>query len=259
MNLQKLLFLPEIASSHGHEIDFMIYLIHIFMVILCVGWGIFFFLALVKFRKSKNPKADYKGVTSHMNTYLEIGVVVFEAFLLIGLSIPFWAKQVNALPDRSDAIVVKVNAEQFAWNMHYSGKDGVFGKTDIEFFDKQTNPLGIDPNDPYGKDDITTINQLYLPVGKPAIIYLTSRDVIHSFFLPEMRVKQDAIPGMSIPTWFTPTKTGQWEIACAQLCGIGHYRMKGYLNIKTQEEFDAWIDEQTASLSEDDAVDDFWN
>jgi cytochrome c oxidase subunit 2 len=187
---------------------------------------------------------------------------VVEVILLVGFSIPFWARQVNAYPDRPDAMEVRVIAEQFAWNIHYPGKDGIFGKTGIEYFNKQSNPVGLDPKDPNGKDDITTINQLHLPIGKPVIIHLTSRDVMHSFALPVMRVKQDVIPGMSIPTWFTPTKTGNFEIACAQLCGIGHSNMRGFLTIHSQEEFDAWIEEETGKLGGgegDEGTDDFWN
>ena len=259
MNFLKLFNLPINASSHGHEVDMVIYLIHILMVILFVGWGIYFVVAILKFRKKKNQKANYRGVTSHYTTWIEIGVVVFEAILLLGFSIPFWAKQVNAFPKRKDVINVRIVAEQFAWNVHYPGPDGIFGKADIKFFDKQSNPLALDPNDPNSKDDITTINQLHLPIGKPAIIELTSKDVIHSFSLPVMRVKQDVIPGMSIPTWFTPTKTGQFEIACAQLCGIGHYRMKGYMTIHTQEDYDLWLAEQKASAEDSEQYDDFWN
>ena len=260
MDFTKMFHLPINASSHGHEVDMVIYLIHSLMIVLFVGWAIFFVLVLFKFRKGKNPNASYKGVQSHFTSVIEIGIVVFEVILLVGFSIPFWAKQVNAFPKRADAIEVKVVAEQFAWNIHYPGPDGIFGKTSIEFFNKQSNPLGINPNDPHSKDDITTINQLHLPIGRPAIIYLTSKDVIHSFFLPVMRVKQDVIPGMSIPTWFTPTKTGKFEIACAQLCGLGHYRMKGFLTIHTQEEYDQWIKDRVSAADGDgEEFDDFWN
>ena len=261
MDVVKLLQLPINASSHGHEIDTMMFIIHLFMLVLFVGWGAFFILALVKFNRKANPKADYTGVKSHTSSYLEVGVVIFEAILLIGFSIPFWAKQVNAFPERSDAVEVRVVAEQYAWNIHYPGPDGLFGATGIEYFNKQSNPIGIDPDDPNGKDDFVTINQLNLPIGKPAIIHLSSKDVIHSFFLPEMRVKQDAIPGMVIPTWFTPTKTGNWDIACAQLCGLGHYRMKGFLNIQSQEEYDDWVLSQAPSADGDggEEYDDFWN
>ena len=250
------------ASSHGHEIDMSIYLVHFLMFILFVGWGTFFFITLWKFNRRNNPKANYVGVTNHWSQVVEIGVIVFEAVLLIGFSIPFWSKQVAAMPNRENVIEIRVNAEQYAWNIHYPGPDGRFGATSFEYFDKQSNPMGLDPDDPNGKDDFTTINQLHLPIGKPAIIHLTSRDVIHSFFLPQMRVKQDAIPGMSIPVWFTPTKTGSWEIACAQLCGLGHYRMKGFLTIESEEDFQEWHDSQVAEATDsggDDGYDDFWN
>jgi len=250
---------PIIASSHGHEIDFIIIIVHYVMFVLFIGWSAFFIVALLRFRKGKNPKADYVGVKSHMSTNLEIAMVVIEAVLLLGFSIPFWARQVNAFPNREDSIELRVVAEQFAWNIHYPGEDEAFGKTSLEYFDKQSNPLGLDPNDPNSKDDITTINQLHLPIGRPVIIHLTSKDVMHSFSLNVMRVKQDIIPGMSIPTWFTPTKTGQWEIACAQLCGLGHYRMKGYLTVHSQKEYDAWLEEEASSLGGDEEYDDFWN
>jgi len=259
MDFHKFFPLPIVASSHGHEIDMMIILVHIFMLVLFVGWGLFFIFTLIRFNRRANPKADYVGVTSHVNSYLEIGVAVLETVLLVGFSIPFWATHVNAFPNRTDTIKVRINAEQFAWNVHYPGHDGVFGKTSLEFFDKQSNPMGLDPNDKDGKDDITTINQLHLPIGRPAIIHLTSRDVMHSFSLPVMRVKQDIIPGLSIPTWFTPTKTGKWEIACAQLCGLGHYRMRGFLTIHSEEAFQSWLDENSTSSGNDEGYDDFWN
>lgn len=253
-----MLNLPIVASAHGHEIDMMIFLVHILMLILFVGWGVYFVVVLLRFNRKKNAAANYKGVQNHFSSVVEIWVIIVEAILLVGFSIPFWAKQVNAFPDRKDIVEVRVVAEQFAWNVHYPGKDGIFGKTDLKFFDKQANPLGLDPNDPNAKDDIHTINQLHLPIGHPAVIYLSSRDVMHSFSLNIMRVKQDVIPGMSIPTWFTPTKTGKSEIACAQLCGLGHYRMKGFLTIHTQEEFDKWLSEQAAPAGEEQETDDFW-
>ena len=260
MDLQKLFFLPENASAHGHEIDVMIYILHFLAFALFVGWGIYFIVALVKFNRRTNPKANYHGTTSHISTVIEVSVAVIEIILLVGFSIPFWAKQVNALPNRDDLVKVRVVAEQFAWNIHYPGKDGQFGKTDSKFIDQQSNPLGLDNSDPAAKDDITTINQLHLPIGHPAYIYLSTKDVIHSFKVPVMRVTQDAIPGMSIPLWFVPTKTGNFEIACAQLCGLGHYRMKGFLTIQTDEEFQSWLDEQASQTSDDSGSgDDFWN
>ncbi len=249
--------LPVVASAHGAQIDHILSLTHLLMVVLFVGWGIYLTVALWKFQSKKNPKASYEGAHSHVSTFVEIGIIVVEAFLLLGLSIPFWARHVAALPTGKDVLQVRVNAEQFAWNIHYSGPDGVFGKTDWKFFDKQTNPMGLDPNDAAGKDDVTTINQLHLPVGRPVLIYLSSRDVMHSFFIPVMRVKQDVIPGLMIPTWFTPIKTGQWEIACAQLCGLGHYRMRGFVTVQPEEEFEKWLAEQSSSNTQGEA-DAFW-
>lgn len=258
MNLKALLPLPELASAHGHKIDFMIYVIHLLMLVLFVGWGIYFVYVLIRFNKRANPKASYEGMHSPIATFVEVGVAVFEGVLLVGLSIPFWAQQVDALPDRPDTLEVRVVAEQFAWNIHYPGADGKFGRTDIKFFDAQTNPLGLDPNDPNGKDDVITINQFHVPIGRPVLVRLSSKDVVHSFFVPAMRVKQDAIPGMSIPVWFVPTKLGQYDIACAQLCGLGHYRMKGYLTVETESEFEQWLASQTPSQNEGEEVDDFW-
>ena len=123
--------------------------------------------------------------------------------------------------------------------------DGVFGRTDIRLVSPD-NPLGLDRDEAVGKDDLVVNGRLNLPVGKPVIVYLSSKDVIHSFALPQMRVKQDAIPGIVQPVWFTPTKTGQWDIACSQLCGLGHYRMKGVYQIQTPEEYQAWLKEESS-------------
>ncbi|MDO8580310.1 MAG: cytochrome c oxidase subunit II [Candidatus Omnitrophota bacterium] len=260
MNITQFFTLPAVASSHGHEVDFIIYIIHYLMLILLIGWGSFFIYVLFRFNKKRNPTADYLGVRSHASSTIEVLLVIIETILLAGFSIPFWNKQVNAFPQRSDTVEVRLIAVQFAWNFHYPGADGVFGKTDYQYFDKQSNPLGIDPNDPQGKDDFSTINQLHLPIGKPAIIYLSSKDVIHSFGVNSMRVKQDVIPGMIIPTWFTPTKTGQYEIACSQLCGIGHYSMRGFLTVHSQEDYDQWFSQQASSSGEEEGGgDDFWN
>ena len=250
--------LPPLAAAHGQQIDSLIGWIHIFMAILFVGWGGFFLYVLVRFRKSRNPVADYQGVTSHRSTYLEIGVAVVEAVLLVGFAIPLWAMRVDIAPAEKDAMVVQVTGEQFAWNVHYAGPDGVFGRTDITKIDLQNNPLGLDRDDPAGKDDITTVNQLYLPVNRPVIVRLRSKDVIHSFGVPEFRVKQDAVPGLTIPIWFIPTITTadmrkqlgkesfQYEIACAQLCGLGHARMRGFVTVMAQDEFQKWFADTSA-------------
>jgi cytochrome c oxidase subunit 2 len=254
--------LPQLASQHGAALDRTLGLVHVLMLVLFVGWGAFFLYVLARFRKKRHPKADYVGVTSKTSTWLEIAVAVAEAFLLVGLSIPLWADRAEHFPSPAASTRVRVVAQQFAWNVHYPGPDGVFGRTDPSLVDEQENPLGLDRKDPAAKDDVVTLNQLHLPVGKPALIQLTSKDVIHSFTLQEMRVKQDAIPGMMIPIWFVPSVTTEemrartanpsfnYEISCAQLCGLGHYRMRGYLTVEPPEAYQKWMDEQEAQLAQ---------
>jgi cytochrome c oxidase subunit 2 len=261
MNWNEWLGMPPLATAHGGQIDALNGWIHVFMLILFVGWGGFFLYCLVRFRQSRNPVADYTGVTSNASKYSEIGVARVEAVLLVGFSIPLWAARVDHLPSESEALVVHVTGEQFAWNVHYAGPDGKFGRTDLKLLDLQSNPLGLDREDPAGLDDVTTLNQLYLPVNRPVIVKLRSKDVIHSFGVPEFRVKQDAIPGLTIPIWFVPnvttaemrTRTGndqfQYEIACAQLCGLGHARMRGFVTVQTAEEFQKWLDDTSKEQS----------
>jgi len=256
--------LPALASAHGGQIDGLIGWMHVFMLILFVGWGGFFAYCLVRFRRSRHPVADYTGVKSHTSSYLEVAVAIVEAILLVGFSIPLWAARVDHRPADSEALVVEVTGEQFAWNVHYAGPDGTFGRTDIKLLDLQSNPLGLDRSDPAAKDDVTTVNQLYLPVNKPIIVRLRSKDVIHSFGVPEFRVKQDAVPGLTIPIWFVPNVTTaemrtrtknpefQYEIACAQLCGLGHARMRGFVTVESPDDFQKWLDAKIQEQSEED-------
>ena len=255
--------LPALAATHGGQIDSLIGWTHIFMLVLFVGWGAFFTYALIRFRRSRNPVANYAGVKSHTSSYLEGGVLVVEMVLLFAFSIPLWAARVDHVPPESEALVVHLTGEQFAWNVRYAGPDGVFGRTDIKLINVQDNSLGLDRSDPAAKDDVTALNQLYLPANKPIIVKLRSKDVIHSFGVPEFRVKQDAIPGLTIPIWFVPnvtteemrTRTGnpefQYEIACAQLCGLGHFRMRGFVTVLSAEEFQKWMEDEQAKLKEE--------
>lgn len=240
-DISKYLGLPPVGSAHAAELDYMLGLVHWLMLILFVIWTPFFIYVLFRFRKSKNPKANYHGTKSKLSTYQEVAVVVAELVLLFAFAIPSWATIKNDFPKESESVVVHCIGEQFAWNFVYPGPDGVFGKRAPENIDTQLNPAGLDLDDPNGKDDIVTINELYLPVDKPAIVHISSKDVIHSFALNRMRVKQDAIPGITIPVYFTPIQIADSDIGCAQLCGLGHYRMRGILKIRSQEDYDEWM------------------
>jgi len=246
--MEKWLGMPVQASAHAAEIDQMTVLVHWLMLVLFVGWGAFYLYVLFRFRKSANPKASYTGAKGKVSKGLEVGVAVVEVILLVFYAIPAWAKRVKAFPSENEATVVRVIGEQFAWNIHYPGPDGRFGRTDVTKVTAD-NPLGLDRTDPDAKDDITTINQLYLPVNRPVLVHLSSKDVIHSFGLIEMRVKQDAVPGMSMPVWFVPTRPGEYEIACSQLCGLGHFRMRGFLHVDTPAEYQTWMAEQVKDLA----------
>ena len=241
-------WLPVDISTNGWEIDRLIIVIHVFMAVLFVGWLLFFLYSVLRFRARAGHKAEYHTKHFRLPTYLEVGVALTEVVLLAAFSFPIWSHTRVEFPSKDAALHVRVVAEQFAWNIHYPGKDGVFGKASAALMNA-SNPLGLDPEDPAGKDDITTINQLHIPVNKPVIVDLSSKDVIHSFALPVMRVKQDVIPGQSIPIWFEAKQAGEFEIACAQLCGLGHYRMRGFFTVDTPKKFDEWMEAQIAVLA----------
>jgi cytochrome c oxidase subunit 2 len=260
MRLSDFLCLPVQASERASAIDTIIEYVHWLMLLLFLGWGFYFIYTLFRFRASKNPKASYKGVQNHFSSYIEIAIVIAEVVLLVGISIPFWSNVILSYPDKKESTIVRVVAQQFAWNVHYPGEDGKFGKTSTKLVNAQTNPIGLDSSDPNAADDYTTVNQLNVPVNTPLIVELSSLDVIHSFGIPEMRVKQDVLPGIMVPTWFKPIKEGTFEIMCAQLCGIGHYRMKGYVNVMSPAKFDEWKQAQAAAVAETESADgdDFW-
>ena len=237
-------YLPPNYSEQGYVIDDLIIWVHYLMLVLFVGWGIYFVYTLFRFRASKNTKANYKGVTSHYSTYVEFGIIAVEVALLFGLAIPNWQKlkldvpkpQEVAVEDSTieireklmsdmnidgeletffpsnevtqDMQVINIIAQTFNYNIHYPGPDGKFGPRHIDLIDDGSeNYIGLDLNHEHSKDDIMLQDLLILEVDKPVLIYLTSKDVIHSFFLPEFRVKQDAIPGQKVSIFFTPTKT----------------------------------------------------
>jgi cytochrome c oxidase subunit II len=245
-------YMPPDYSAHGGALDQLQANVHWLMLILFVGWGLLFAYMLMRFRASKHPKAVYHGTHSHISTYAEAGIAVVEVILLVGFSIPLWYRWTKPPTPDKNPLELRVVGEQFAWNIHYPGPDGVFGKADVNHV-TSSNPLGLDPADPNAKDDVATLNQMHLEVNRPVIIRLSSKDVIHSFFLPYMRVKQDATPGMEVPVHFTAVKTSgteTWEIACAQLCGLGHYRMKGQYQVHSKADFEKWMREQVPVVSQ---------
>ena len=244
---QKVLFMPELASKNGEAVDALIVYVHWLMILLFVGWTLYFGYVLWRFNAARHPRADYEGSKSHLPKYTELGVVGVEAVLLLGLAIPLWAKNVQVFPKPEDSTVIQIMAQQFAWNARYPGLDGKFGRQDMQLISND-NIFGVDPADAAGKDDIQVLNEIHVVINKPVLIYLSSKDVIHSFKLVAMRMTQDAIPGLRIPLTFTPNKLGRYQIACAQLCGNGHAAMTGgFLIVQSQADFDAWIKSKSAA------------
>ena len=237
---------PEVASRHGEGIDAMISFVFIATgVMFVIGHVV---LALFIWQGSRRDAVSSRLATSQQERRVAITLGLVMAIAaeggVLAIGLPVFNEYYGDIP--ADAVKVIVTGQQFAWNNHYPGDDGVFGRTDVALI-TPTNAVGLDTSDPAAADDFVAINQLTVPVDRPVQITLRALDVIHSFFLPHHRVKQDAVPGMSIPVWFVPTREGRFEIPCAELCGLGHYRMQGYLNVVSQAEYDAWLDEQAGN------------
>ena len=236
---------PTLASVHGAEID------SVFNAVLIVT-GIAFVVTqallgyfVARYGSAGNEKADYW----HDNPKGEFLLLTGTALILVVLVFMgqrVWIKYYfSGLPE--NAVTVQVTAQQFMWNFHYPGADGKFGRTDLRLV-TPTNLIGLDEKDEASKDDIVTAGEMHVPMNKPVVVRLRSKDVIHSFHLPYQRVKQDAVPGLAIEVAFTPNLAGAYEIACAELCGAQHYKMKGSITVDPSEaDFDSWL---KAKLSE---------
>jgi len=232
---------PILASEHGARIDslFMAVLVVSGIAFVLVQGALGFFVA--RYGENGRERAAYW----HDNPKAEAILLIITAVILtvlVFMGQRVWAS-IYFSDAPTDATMVEITGEQFLWNFHYAGPDGQFGRTDSKLI-TSTNNIGLDRDDPAAKDDIVSIGNMHAPVNKPVRVRLRSKDVIHSFFLPNFRVKQDAVPGMGIEVWFTPTKAGPFEVACAELCGLGHYRMKAALTIdESQEKFNQWLEE----------------
>jgi len=220
--------LPEQASTYAPQIDGMFHLIMWITGVIFVLVEAVLLVFLWKYRRRPGREVHY----THGNNRLEVIWTIIPALICVMLALlsrKLWEDIKEHMPH--DALEIHVTGEQFAWNILYPGPDGKFDTA----------------------DDIATLNQLHFPVGKAVVATLSSKDVIHSFFLPEFRVKQDAVPGMKTRIWFEGNKVGHWEIACAELCGLGHFRMKGFVTVDTPEDYQKWLAEQTAAKAAENA------
>jgi cytochrome c oxidase subunit 2 len=245
MSPSKFLSISENFSAHGGRVDHLIDVVHWFMIALFIGWTLFFLYCLFRFRASVHPKASYHGVRNHISSHLEIAVVIIEAVLLLGFAFPLWRERTDTWKtvQDQDPIRVRVIGWQFGWTYHYPGKDGKFGRIN-PLVRTANNDVALDLNDPNAQDDFIASN-LKIAKNRPAILNITSNDVIHNYAIVPMRIQQDAIPGREIPMWFTPTKALETSVVCAQLCGEKHGDMVGQMEVIEDKAFRKWFDTES--------------
>lgn len=237
--------LPESVSAHSPAIDHQF---KITLIVIGAGFALTHAAlgyAVWRYRAKNGERASHSSGNAGVEIVLAaITAVVFIALAISGQKV--WARlRLNQAPP--DAIQVEAVAQQFVWNFRYPGADGKFGRVDPRLYNDADNsigarpgPLGIDPNDPAGKDDVVTTT-LAAPVNRPISLKLRSKDVIHDFYVPALRLKQDAVPGMKINIHFTATREGRYEIACAELCGQFHHQMRAYLDVKSPGDYEEWL------------------
>lgn len=237
-------YLPPVASQHGVGIDTMlIYLLATTGTLIFAGHVALGYFIL-RFSRGAGAAAELPG--KRAQRFWSIVPAVVIAFVAEGgvllLGLPVFAEMYTDGPPEN-AVIVEVTGEQFTWNVRYPGPDGEFGSTDPTLYSLE-NPVGLSSDDPKGEDDIVDLALIYVPVNRPVRIRLRSKDVLHSFYLPNHRIKQDAVPGMTIELWFVPTVEGEFDIACAELCGFGHYQMRGFLHVVSESEFEQYLRER---------------
>jgi cytochrome c oxidase subunit 2 len=238
--------LPAAVSAHAAAIDRQYAITMAIVAVafggahLLLGWTVWRSRPAHAAQTPANPTLEWVWTAST--------AVVFLFLAVTGQRV--WARlQLHQAP--ADALPVEITGQQFVWNFRYAGADGRFGRTDPKLYDDADNsigarpgPLGIDPKDPAGRDDVVS-SLLVVPANRPIAVTLRAKDVTHDFYVPALRLKQDAVPGMKIAIHFTATKPGRYEIACAELCGQLHHQMRAYLEVKSQEDFERWLRERS--------------
>jgi cytochrome c oxidase subunit II len=228
--------ISSIAPSIDSQFAITMWISGIVFVLAQVALGVLIF----RFR-DRGGQSQY----SHGNTKMEVLWTALTAILFVGLAVmgrTAWA-ELHFLGPEPGAMQVEVTGAQFEWQFRYPGPDGQFGTTDPKrVSETAANPLGLDLNEPAAKDDIV-MPVMAVPVNRPVELILRSKDVIHSFFVPHLRIKQDTVPGLAIRVHFTAQKEGEYEVACAELCGLGHYRMRTAFTVMSEDNFQKWLKE----------------
>lgn len=228
-----------LASNWGNLDEALIITFWITGVVF-VALNLFMAYCVWKYRYNKDRRAEYEPE----NTKLEIWLTVFTTIGVVGMLAPGLLAWLDYITVPDDAEVVEVIGEQWNWSFRFPGPDGILGTTDARFFNVD-NTFGLNPEDPYAKDDIVIQeNELHLPIDQPYKVLLRSKDVLHDFYVPQFRAKMDMVPGLVTYLWFTPTRTGTYEIICAEYCGRQHSEMRGFVVIEEDADFQAWLGDQ---------------
>lgn len=244
-------WMPEAITSVGREIDsaFSVTLLFTGVIFLlaqaALGYAVWRYS-----RQSGGPASS-----THGNNRMEVLWTLAAFLIFVGLAVfgfSVWAEtrfiEARAEEPSPDRLMVEVTGQQFVWNMRYAGADREFGATDINLIDDAAgNPVGLIRTAPGGADDIM-VPEMYVPVNREVEVLLKSKDVLHNFFVPELRIKLDTVPDLVGRLRFTAEKEGKYEIVCSELCGLGHYKMRSFLHVVSQEEYDAWLAEQASYL-----------
>lgn len=236
--------MTPLASNWGSIDDTMVITL-IITGIVFIAINFFIAFAVIKYRYDKNRKAKYEPE----NKKLEVWLTIITSIGIIAMLAPGLVVYSDFVNVPKEASVIEVVGQQWSWSFRFPGEDQQLGKSGIEHISID-NPFGVDPLDNNGSDDVLISgNRLVLPLGKPIKVLMRSKDVLHNFYVPQFRVKMDMIPGTVSYIWFTPTKVGEFEILCAEFCGIGHFNMRGYVEVKEQQDFDQWLQQQPTFAS----------
>lgn len=229
-----------IASNWGY-IDLTLVITFWITGFVFVAVVLFMAYCVWKFRHQPGRRAAYEPENKKLEIWLTGATTVGVAAMLApGLFV--WNQFVHVPAEASE---VEVVAQQWSWAYRLPGEDGRLGRSDARLIDFD-NPLGLDPNDPAGQDDVIVLGgPLHLPIDRPVHVLLRSIDVLHNFYVPQFRAKMDMVPGMITYFWFTPTRTGDFEVLCAELCGVGHAVMRGEVVVQEEEDYAAWLAAQT--------------
>ena len=228
-------------ASNWSTVDTTIDITFIITGIVFVAVNLFMAYAVYRYRYNPDRRSAYEPENKKLETWLTVitGIGV-AAMLAPGLVV--WADFID-VPE--DADVIEVVGEQWQWRFRLPGEDGELGEIDSRYV-SQDNPMGMSPNDPAGADDVIVLtSELHLPIDRPVKVLLRSKDVLHNFAVPQFRVKMDLVPGSVTYVWFTPTRTGRFDILCMELCGIAHYTMRGHVVVDDAADYDAWLAQQS--------------